>query len=66
MLITTATLMILPTTLTATYNNNSNNHNFDNVATNETGSRSLCMRPSSDPPNFGPIERGENQTNGAD
>ena len=31
--------------------NNNNN--------NETGSRSPCMRPRSDPPNFGPIERGE-------
>ena len=30
---------------------------------NETGSRSPCMRPRSDPPNFGPIERGEKQTN---
>ena len=38
---------------TGTANNNSNNNN------NETGSRSPCMRPRSDPPNFGPIERGE-------
>ena len=33
---------------------------------NETGSRSPCMRPRSDPPNFGPIERGEKQTNNID
>ena len=33
---------------------------------NETGSRSPCMRPRSDPPNFGPIERGEKQTNNTD
>ena len=46
---------------------------------NETGSRSPCMRTSSDPPkmkklytnyapnlNFGPIERGEKQTNNID
>ena len=38
--------------------NNNNN--------NETGSRSPCMRPRSDPPNFGPIERGEKQTNNID
>ena len=31
-----------------------------------TGSRSPCMRPRSDPPNFGPIERGEKQTNNID
>ena len=30
-------------------NNNNNN--------NETGSRSPCMRPRSDPPNFGPITK---------
>ena len=28
---------------------------------NETGSRSPCMRPRSDPPNFGQIEHGEKQ-----
>ena len=39
-------------------NNNNNNK--------ETGSRSPCMRPRSDPPNFGPIERGEKQTNNID
>ena len=33
---------------------------------NETGSQSPCMRPRSDPPNFGPIERGEKQTNNID
>ena len=33
---------------------------------NETGSRSACMRPRSDPPNFGPIERGEKKTNNID
>ena len=33
---------------------------------NETGSRSACMRPRSDPPNFGPIERGEKQSNNID
>ena len=33
---------------------------------NETGSRSSCMRPRSDPPNFGQIERGEKQTNNID
>ena len=37
-----------------------------NLDINETGSRSLCMRPRSDPPNFGPIERGEKQTNNID
>ena len=36
--------------------NNNNNNN------NETGSRSPCMRPRSDPPNFGPIKRSEKQT----
>ena len=36
------------------------------IANNETGSRSPCMRPRSDPPNFGPIERGEKQTNNID
>ena len=36
------------------------------VKHNETGSRSPCMRPRSDPPNFGPIERGEKQTNNID
>ena len=41
-------------------NNNNNNNN------NEIGSRSPCMRPRSDPPNFGPIERGEKQTNNID
>ena len=39
--------------------NNNNNKN-------EKGSRSPCMRPRSDPPNFGPIERGEKQTNNID
>ena len=33
---------------------------------NETGSRSPCMRPRSDPPNFGQIECGEKQTNNID
>ena len=33
---------------------------------NETGSRSPCMRPRSDPPKFGLIERGEKQTNNID
>ena len=40
--------------------------NKGNVVSNETGSRSPCMRPRSDPPNFGPIERGEKQTNNID
>ena len=40
--------------------NNNNNIN------NKTGSRSPCMRPRSDPPNFGPIERVEKQTNNID
>ena len=31
---------------------------------NEIGSRSPCMRPRCDPPNFGPIERGKKQTAG--
>ena len=44
-------------------NNNDNNNNNNN---NETGSRSPCMRPRSDPPNFGPIELGEKQTNNID
>ena len=44
-------------------NSSNNNNNNDN---NETGSRSPCMRPRSDPPNFGPIERGEKQTNNID
>ena len=48
------------TTTTTTTNNNNNNDN------NKTGSRSPCMRPRSDPPNFGPIERGEKQTNDID
>ena len=34
-----------------------------NVKHNETGSRSPCMRPRGDLPNFGPIECGEKQTN---
>ena len=38
--------------------NNNNN--------NETGSRSPGMRPRSNPPNFGPIERGEKHTNNID
>ena len=33
---------------------------------NKTGSRSPCMRPRSDPPNFGPIKRGEKPTNNID
>ena len=33
---------------------------------NETGSRSPYMRPRSDPPNFGQIERSEKQTNDID
>ena len=33
---------------------------------NETGTRSPCMRPRSNPPNFGPIERAEKQTNNID
>ena len=33
---------------------------------NETGSRLPCMRPRSDPPNFGPMERCEKQTNNID
>ena len=37
-----------------------------NANINETGSRLPCMRPRSDPPNFGPIERGEKQTNNID
>ena len=35
----------------------------DNNNNNETGSRLPCMRPRSDPPNFGPVERGEKQNN---
>ena len=44
------------------------NYNIDsnNINNNETGSRSPCMRPRSDPLNFGPIERGEKQTNNID
>ena len=49
-----------PTGIANNNNNNSNNNN------NETGSRSPCMRPRIDPPNFGPIERGEKQTNNID
>ena len=37
-----------------------------NSSDNETGSRSPCMRPRSDPLNFGSIERGEKQTNNID
>ena len=33
---------------------------------NKTGSRSPCMRPRSDPLNFGSIERGEKQNNNID
>ena len=33
---------------------------------NETGSQSPCMRPRSEPPNFGEIECGEKQTNNID
>ena len=44
-------------------NNNNNNNNNDN---NETGSRSPCMRPWSDPPTFCAIERGEKHTNNID
>ena len=47
-------------------NNNNNKNNNNNNNNNETGSRSPCMRPRSDPPNFGPIERGEKQTNNID
>ena len=43
-----------------------NNNNNDNNNNNETGSQSPCMRPRSDPPNFGPMERGEKQTNNID
>ena len=39
---------------------------LNNNNNNDTGSRSPCMRPRSDPPNFGPIERGEKQTNNID
>ena len=38
----------------------------ESIQQNETGSRSPCMQPRSDPPNFGPIERGEKQTNNID
>ena len=31
--------------------------NDDENNNNETGSRSPCMRPRSDPPNFGPITK---------
>ena len=37
---------------------------YNNI--NETGSRSPCMQVRSDPPNFGPIECGEKQTNNID
>ena len=47
-----------------TNNSDSNNNNDNN--NNETGSRSPCMRPRSDPQNFGPIERGEKQPNNID
>ena len=56
-------------------NNNNNNNNvmimkmimiMIIIIINETGSRSPCMRPRSDPPNFGQIERGEKQTNNID
>ena len=48
-----------------------NEHGQNHIASptgiaNETGPRSPCMRPRSDPPNFGPIERGEKQTNNID
>ena len=48
-----------------------NEHEQNHIASptgiaNETGSWSPCMRPRSDPPNFGPIERGEKQTNDID
>ena len=46
--------------------NGDNNDNDNNNNNNETGSRSPCMRPRSDPPNFGPIERGEKQNNNID
>ena len=39
--------------LTGIANNNNNNINNNN----ETGSWSPCMRPRSDPPNFGPITK---------
>ena len=42
------------------------NDNNNNNSNNETGSRSPCMRPRSDPPNFGPIERGEKEANNID
>ena len=45
---------------------NNNNNSNDNNNNNETGSRSPCMRPRSDPQNFGQIERGEKQTNNID
>ena len=47
-------------------NNNNKNSKCNNNSNNETGSRSPCMRPRSDPPNFDPIERGEKQTNNID
>ena len=50
----------------ANNNNNNNNSNNNNNNNNETGSRSPCMRPRSDPLNFGPIEHGEKQTNNID
>ena len=46
--------------------NGDNNDNDNNNNNNETGSRSPCMRPRSDPPNFGPIERGEKQNDNID
>ena len=51
-----------PTGITNNNNNNNDNNNNNNNNNNETGSRSPCMRPRSDPPNFSPIERGEKQT----
>ena len=36
---------------------------YSKITNNETGFRSPYMRPRSDPPYFGPIERGEKQIN---
>ena len=56
-----------PTGIANNNNNDSNNKNLNNNNNNnETGSRSPCMRSRSDPPNFGPMERCEKQTNNID
>ena len=43
-----------------------NNNNINKNNNNERGSQSPCMRPRSDPPNFGPFEHGEKQNDDID